>query len=71
MRGKMNIEELNKLEEKVKVMVNRLKLVNDENKKLKSELQQLKKESSLNTEEKALIEKKVTTLIELIDSIEQ
>ncbi len=66
----MNIDELNKLEEKVKEMVNGLKLLKDENKKLKAELEELKKVASLSTEERTRIKEKVTTLIEMIDSIE-
>ncbi|MCP5105972.1 MAG: hypothetical protein GY950_21475 [bacterium] len=67
----MDIEELNKLEEKVNNMVNQLKLLKDENKKLKSDIAKFSKESSVNTEERNRIKKKVTTLIELIDSIEK
>lgn len=66
----MNIDELNKLEEKVKEMVNGLKLLKDENKKLKAELEELKKVASLSTEERTRIKEKVATLIEMIDSID-
>lgn len=66
----MNIDALNKLEEKVNTMVNSLKLLKDENKKLKAELEELKKEASLSTEERTRIKERVATLIELIDSIE-
>ena len=66
----MNIDELNKLEEKVKEMVNGLKLLKDENKKLKAELEELKKVASLSTEERTRIKEKVATLIEMIDSLD-
>jgi hypothetical protein len=66
----MNIDELNRLEEKVKAMVNGLKLLKDENKKLKAELEELKKVASLSTEERTRIKEKVATLIEMIDSID-
>ncbi len=67
----MNIEELNKLEEKVNHMVKQLKTLKDENKKLKTELEKLKKETSVNTEERDQVKQKVVSLIQLIDSIEQ
>jgi uncharacterized protein YukE len=67
----MEIDELDKLEVKVNNMVNQLKSVKDENKKLKSQLELLKKETSVNTEERNLIKQKVTALIDLLDSIEQ
>ncbi len=67
----MNIDELNQLEEKVNHMVNRLKALKDENKKLKSQLDGLQKESSVNIEERGQIKQKVSALIELLDSIEQ
>ena len=66
----MDIDELNKLEEKVKKMVKMLKLLKDENKKLKAELEDLKRVASLSTEERTRIKEKVTTLIEMIDSID-
>ncbi|MCP4146500.1 MAG: hypothetical protein GY757_02005 [bacterium] len=66
----MNIEELNKLEEKVNNMVNSLKLLKNENEKLQLEIDELKNESSLNAEERTQIKDKVSTLIQLIDSIE-
>ena len=67
----MEIEELNKLEEKVKSLLNRMKNMHDENIKLKSEIEEMKKQSTLNNQERTQIEKKVTTLIKLIDSIEK
>lgn len=66
----MNIEELDKLEEKINDMVNRLKGLKDENKKLTAEIEELKKETSLNSHERDQVKQKVTTLIELIDSLE-
>ncbi len=66
----MNIEELNKLEEKVNNMVNSLKILKNENEKLQLEIDELKNESSLNAEERTQIKDKVSNLIQLIDSIE-
>ena len=71
LRSDMNIEELNKLEEKVNYMVKQLKALKDENRKLNAELEKLKKETSVNTEERDLVKQKVVSLIQLIDSIEQ
>jgi FtsZ-binding cell division protein ZapB len=68
---KMELDELNQLEEKVRNLVNTLKLLKNENKNLQLQLEQLKKQSSGKNEERLEIKKKVTTLIELIDSIEK
>lgn len=67
----MNIEELDKLEGKVNDMVNKLKLLKDENKKLNTEIEDLKKETTLNSDERNQVKRKVAALIELIDSLEQ
>jgi hypothetical protein len=67
----MELDELNKLEEKVKNLVDSAKRYKDENEKLKLELDQMQKESSTNTDERIKIRKKVATLIELIDSLEK
>lgn len=66
----MDIDEFNKLEEKVNNLVNSLKLLKNENKKMKHELAELKKGASQLDTERDEIRKKVTSLIELIDSIE-
>jgi septation ring formation regulator EzrA len=67
----MELDELSKLEEKVKNLVDNLKRLKDENENLKLEMDRLAKESSFNNDERNKIRKKVTTLIELIDSIQQ
>lgn len=67
----MELEELNKLEEKVKSLVDRSKRLKEENENLKMQLQQLKKDSTIKNEERLEIKKKVTTLIALIDSFEK
>ncbi|MFC2145953.1 cell division protein ZapB [Acidobacteriota bacterium] len=67
----MELEELNKLEEKVKNLVDNSKRLKEENENLKMQLQQIKKDSSVKNEERLEIKKKVTTLIALIDSIEK
>ncbi len=67
----MELDELGKLEEKVKNLVDSLKNFKEENEKLKSELDHLVKESSLNNEERTRIRQKVSTIIDLIDSIEK
>jgi FtsZ-binding cell division protein ZapB len=67
----MNIEELDKLEGKVNDMVNKLKLLKDENKKLAAEIEDLQKETTLNSDERNQVKRKVAALIELIDSLEQ
>ncbi|MGE5343656.1 MAG: cell division protein ZapB [Candidatus Omnitrophota bacterium] len=67
----MELDELNKLEEKVKNLVENLKHFRDENEKLKTEIQQLQHESSINNDERTQIKSKVNTLIEMIDSLEK
>lgn len=66
----MELDELNQLEEKVKNLVDDLKRLKGENEHLKRELQQMKKESTGKNQERIEIKKRVTTLIELIDSLE-
>lgn len=67
----MEIDEFIKLEEKVTKIVDRLKLLKEENRKLKLEMEKLRKVSSVNDAERTEIKKKVSALIELIDSIEK
>lgn len=67
----MQLEELNKLEGKVKNLVDNLKQFKEENTRLKQELEQTKKHSSMQNEERVEIKKKVSTLIQLIDSLEK
>jgi septation ring formation regulator EzrA len=67
----MELDELNKLEEKVKTLVDNLKRLKEENQHLKLELQHVKKESSIKNDERIEIKKRVTTLIKLIDSLEE
>ncbi|MCP5048014.1 MAG: hypothetical protein GY940_12630 [bacterium] len=66
----MELNGLNQLEEKVKNLVNNLKLAREENERLKTELGQLKEESTVSGQERQQIKKKVETLIQMIDSIE-
>lgn len=67
----MEIDEFIKLEEKVTKIVDRLKHLKEENRKLKLEIEKLRKVSSVNDAERTEIKKKVSALIELIDSIEK
>ena len=67
----MQLNDFSQLEDKVKTLVSNLKAVRDENKKLQSELEVLKNETSVNNEERLQIKEKVESLIQLIDSIEQ
>jgi len=66
----MDIEDLNKLEDKVKGLVINLETLKNENKALKEKLKELRSESSVNNTEKDQIKKKVKSLIKLIESIE-
>ena len=67
----MELDDFNRLEEKIRDLVNTLKLLKSENNNLNEQLEQLKKESSLKNDERLEIRKKVTTLIELIDAVEK
>ncbi len=66
----MDIEEFNKLEEKVRNLVGVLKHLKDENKKLKIEMSDYKKGASELDKERNEVKLKVKSLIELIESIE-
>ena len=66
----MDIEEFNKLEEKVKNLVGVLKHLKDENKKLTIEMSEYKKGASELDKERNEVKLKVKSLIELIESIE-
>ncbi len=66
----MDIEEFNKLEEKVRNLVGVLKHLKDENKKLKIEMSDYKKGASELDKELNEVKLKVKSLIELIESIE-
>lgn len=66
----MDLEEFNKLEEKVNNLVNVLKHLKDENKKLRIEISEYKKGASQLDKERDAVKQKVKSLIQLIDSIE-
>jgi FtsZ-binding cell division protein ZapB len=66
----MDLEEFNKLEEKVNNLVNILKHLKDENKKLRIEIGEYKKGASQLDKERDDVKQKVKSLIQLIDSIE-
>lgn len=65
----MDMDSLNKLEEKVRSLVQTLGLLKKENEDLKISLEEIKKEQKLSGSEKEGIKKRVSKLIDLIDSI--
>lgn len=65
----MDMDSLNKLEEKVRSLVQTLGLLKKENEDLKISLEEIKKEQKLSGSEKEVIKKRVSKLIGLIDSI--
>lgn len=67
----MDIEHMDKLEEKVRHLVNSLKKAKEENQKLQVQVETLKKQSSSSDQERIQIKDKVEKLIQLIDSIEK
>jgi len=67
----MSLKDFDKLEEKISRLVNGLKMLREENQKLKKELQTIKQDSSQRDGEKNEIKKKITALIQLVDSIEE
>jgi len=67
----MSLKDFDKLEEKIGRMVHGLKTLREENQKLKKELQTIRQDSSQRDGEKNEIKKKITALIQLVDSIEE
>ncbi|HUU04470.1 MAG TPA: cell division protein ZapB [Patescibacteria group bacterium] len=65
----MSFKEFDKLEEKINRLITGLKVLRDENQKLKKELQGFKHDSSQRDSEKSEIRKKIASLIDLVDSI--
>ncbi len=65
----MDMESLNKLEEKIKSLVDTLEFLKKENSELKHSLGELEKEKKLSSSEKEEIKNRVSSLINLIDSI--
>jgi regulator of replication initiation timing len=66
----MSMKDFDKLEEKIGKMVKVLKTLKDENAQLRAELKSLSDSTSQRDVERTEIKKKVTALIELVDSIE-
>ncbi len=66
----MEIEGFGKLEEKINNLVKAIKLLKDENKRLKLTIEKTKEESSHISSERSEIKKKISSLIDLIDSVE-
>ena len=67
----MEINEFKQLEEKINHMVANLKKLQEENLKLKTQLTDYQKVSHSLDKERDSIKKKITDLIEIIDSIEK
>ena len=66
----MDMEEFNKLEEKVNNLVNVLKKLKEENKTLRIELGEKKKDATILDKERIEVKNKIKSLIQLIESIE-
>ena len=66
----MDMEEFNKLEEKITNLVKNLKTLKDENSKLTSQLTQFKQGATELDKERTEIKTKVQSLIDMIDSLE-
>lgn len=67
----MEINEFKQLEEKINHMVANLKKLQEENLKLKTQLKDYQKVSHSYDRERDSIKKKITSLIEIIDTIEK
>ena len=67
----MEINEFDKLEEKITGLLKDLTKYKEENKKLKQELSNMKRDFSLKNEERTTIRNKVVKLINLIENIEK
>ncbi len=66
----MNIEDLSRLEIKINNLVGNIKELRDENSRLKMKLEDANKETTELDRERSEIKNKVTSLIELIESVE-
>ena len=67
----MEIAEFGKLEEKINFMVDQNRVLKEENSEMKLELEDIKKQVGFQEGERDDIKKKVSSLIDLIDSIEK
>jgi FtsZ-binding cell division protein ZapB len=67
----MEMEEFSKLEIKITSLVNHVKVLREENQQLKESIESLKKQTSVNEKERNEIKNKITSLIEVIDLIDQ
>ncbi len=67
----MDINEFGKLENKIKNIVSNYMQLKEENQKLKQELESIKRNKAENDKERNEIKKKIKSLIDIIDSIEQ
>lgn len=66
----MNIEDLSRLEIKINNLVGNIKDLREENSRLKTRLDDANKETTELDRERSEIKNKVTSLIELIESVE-
>jgi len=65
------MKEFDKLEEKVGQMVKTVQELKSENKKLKEEIAGMNRDYSDREQEKEAIKSKISTLLELVESIEE
>jgi len=66
----MSLKEFDKLAEKIGGLVQNMRLLKEENQRLQKELQEMERTMSSKDGERNEIKKKISTLLELVDSIE-
>jgi len=68
---KESIKEFDKLEEKIGHLVQGVKTLRAENERLQKELEELKSDSAQRDGERTEVRKKVSALLQLVESIEE
>ncbi len=69
--AKESIREFDKLEEKIGRLVQSMRALRDENARLKKELDGVRSDSAQRDGERSEIRKKVTALLQLVESVEE
>jgi len=63
-----SLKEFDKLEERIARLVQNMRALREENQKLKQQMTEIKQSTSQRDSEKTEIKKKITALLELVDS---
>ncbi len=66
-----NLKEFDKLEERIRALVKTVRALREENERLKRQLHEFQESTSQKDTERTEIKKKITSLMALVDSLEQ